>query len=116
MKYNSNFSHDLEVGQVFEKQLSYVFENKSIECKKDLLAHKTGNVFIEYFNLRSNKKSGLSTTEADWYAIWINEHNIRLVSTNYLKEKCRKYLNTKRDIKGGDNNTSKGILLPIKEI
>jgi len=116
MKYNSNYSHDLEVGQVFEKELGYILEKKAIECKKDLLANKTGNVFIEYFNLRSNKKSGISTTKAEWHAIWINEHNIRLIGTNYLKQKCRKYLNTKRDVKGGDKNTSKGILLPIDEI
>ena len=38
------------------------------------------------------------------------------METLELKIKCRKYLNTKRDIKGGDSNTSKGILLPIKEL
>lgn len=114
MKYNSDFSHDLEVGQVFEKELGYILENKSIECKKDLQAMETGNVFIEYES-RENP-SGISTTKSDWHAIWINERNIKLVETSYLKEKCRKYLNTKRDVKGGDNNTSKGILLPINEI
>jgi len=116
MNYNSDYSHDFMVGRVFEKEFVYILENKAIECKKDLKAMKTGNVFIEYFNLRSNKKSGLATTKADWYAIWINEYNIRLIKTNYLKEKCRDYLNTKRDVRGGDKNTSKGILLPINEI
>jgi hypothetical protein len=33
-----------------------------------------------------------------------------------LKKKCRKYLGTKRDVLGGDNNTSKGILLPVIEL
>ena len=35
---------------------------------------------------------------------------------NKLKKLCRPYLNTKRDVKGGDDNTSKGILLPIKDL
>jgi hypothetical protein len=30
-----------------------------------------------------------------------------------LKSICREYLNTTKDIVGGDENTSKGILLPI---
>jgi len=33
-----------------------------------------------------------------------------------LKDKCRKYLGTRRDVVGGDNNTSKGILLPVYEL
>ena len=33
-----------------------------------------------------------------------------------IKNKCRAYMKTKRDIVGGDSNTSKGILLPIKEL
>jgi hypothetical protein len=28
---------------------------------------------------------------------------------------CRKYLNTSRDVVGGDSNTSKGILLPMED-
>ena len=114
MIYNSDFSHDLEVGQVFEKELGYILENKKIECKKDLQANKTGNVFIEYES--RGMPSGLATTDSEWYAIWVNEFNIKLIQTNYLKEICRKYINTNKDIKGGDNNTSKGILLPIIEI
>jgi hypothetical protein len=39
-----------------------------------------------------------------------------LIETKILKERCRKYLNTNRDKLGGDNNTSKGILLPINEL
>ena len=38
------------------------------------------------------------------------------IKTEKLKELCRKYLNTKKDVLGGDENTSKGILLPIKEL
>jgi len=39
-----------------------------------------------------------------------------LIETKELKNLCRVYLGTNRDKKGGDSNTSKGILLPIKDL
>jgi hypothetical protein len=39
-----------------------------------------------------------------------------IVKTEDLKQKCRKYINTNRDKKGGDNMASKGIILPINEL
>jgi len=114
MKFNNDFRHDLEVGQLGEKLLADVLENRTIEVKKDLKATQTGNVFIEYYS--RGKKSGISTSEADWWALIVSEQVIKLVKTEYLKELCRPYIGTKRDVCGGDNDTSKGILLPILEI
>ena len=114
MKFNNDFRHDLEVGQLGEKLLADILEKKTIEVKKDLKAMQTGNVFIEYSS--RGKRSGLSTSEADYWALIVSEEVIKLVKTEFLKELCRPYLGTKRDVKGGDNDTSKGILLPVKEI
>lgn len=114
VKYNNDFRHDLEVGQLGEKLLADILENRTIEVKKDLKAMQTGNVFIEYSS--RGKRSGLSTSEADYWALIVSEEVIKLVKTDYLKELCRPYIGTKRDVKGGDNDTSKGILLPVKEI
>lgn len=114
MKYNNDFRHDLEVGQLGEKLLADILENRTIEVKKDLKAMQTGNVFIEYSS--RGKRSGLSTSEADYWALIVSEEVIKLVKTDYLKELCRPYIETKRDVLGGDNDTSKGILLPISEI
>ena len=114
VKYNNDFRHDLEVGQLAEKLLADILERKTIEVKKDLKAMQTGNVFIEYSS--RGKRSGLSTSQADWWALIVSEEVIKLVKIDYLKELCRPYLGTKRDVKGGDNDTSKGILLPISEI
>ena len=47
MKYCSNFKYDLEVGQVAEKEIGEMLSKKKIEIKKDMLAKKTGNVFVE---------------------------------------------------------------------
>ena len=113
MKFNSDFAYDLEVGKVAEQELSFMLGSK-IEVKRDLQAHKTGNVFIEYES--RGKKSGISTTQADYYCIVVNDTSYILINTDKLKAMCREYLNTGRDIKGGDSNTSKGILLPLTDL
>lgn len=114
MNYNSDFKYDLKLGVIGEKYVGDLFSNKKLEVKTDYQAHRTGNVFVEYES--RNKKSGVSTTEADFYVFILSNDHIIFVSVNKLKQLCRMYINTKRDIKGGDNNTSKGILLPIEDL
>ena len=114
MKYNSDFKYDLKVGQVGEKYLGNILENKTIEVKTDYKASETGNIFIEYFS--RGKPSGLAISKSDWYAFIISNDNIILIKTDKLKDICRKYFWSDRDVKGGDNNTSQGILLNLKEI
>lgn len=112
MEHNSDFKYDLAFG--VEGELSFVdLVNKSVEVKRDRVAHKTGNVFIEYES--RGRPSGISTSQSDFYAYYISDVCI-LISTEKLKDICRKHLNTSKDIKGGDNNTSKGILLPVIEL
>ena len=113
MDYNSDFKFDLEVGQVKEKELGEIFNNKKIEVKYDLQALNTGNVYVEYES--RGKSSGISTSQAEFYCFAFGD-TFHLIETKLLKSRCRKYINTKRDKRGGDNNTSKGILLPIKEL
>lgn len=113
MEFSSDFRYDLKVGQISEEKLADVLSNKKIEVKTDLRAYKTGNVYVEYFS--RGKPSGISTSESDYYCFVLGSVMI-LIESKELKNKCRKYLNTSRDKKGGDNNTSKGILLPVKEL
>ena len=113
MKYNNDFKYDLKVGQVKEKELGDIFSTKSVEVKFDLQALKTGNVYVEYFS--RGKLSGISTSQSDFYCFAFGD-TFHLIASKLLKDRCRKYLNTKKDRLGGDNNTSKGILLPIKEL
>lgn len=114
MKYNNDFRYDLKVGQVGEKYLGSILDGKKLEVKTDLQASTTGNVFVEYFS--RGKKGGISATEAEWYAFVISNERIILIKTLELKSICRKYIGTNRDIYGGDSNTSKGILLPLKDL
>jgi len=114
MKYNSDFSHDLELGQKGENLLAKILllKGDKIEVKTDLQATKTGNVFIEYQS--RDRLSGLSTSKADYWAFLISNEQIIIIETNKLKELCK----TKglRRVDGGDNNTSKGILIPLNKL
>ena len=113
MDYNNDFKYDLKVGQAKEKELGDIFNNKRIEVKYDLQALNTGNVYVEYES--RGKKSGISTSEAEFYCFAFGD-TFHLIETKLLKSRCRKYIKTNRDKRGGDSNTSKGILLPIKEL
>ena len=114
MKYNSDFSHDLELGQKGENLLAKILllKGDKIEVKTDLQATQTGNVFIEYKS--RDRLSGLSTSKADYWAFLISNEQIIIIETNKLKELCK----TKglRRVDGGDNNTSKGILIPLNKL
>ena len=110
MRFCSDFRHDLEIGQLAEKALADIIENKTVEVKNDLKALDTGNLFVEYFS--RGKPSGICTTQADYWCFVIDDIYI-LIATEKLKEMLRPLYKTKSDIKGGDNNTSHGILLPI---
>lgn len=119
MKHNSNYEYDLKFGKKGENLLAQILSLKgdTIEIKtdKDAIQGKgTGNVFVEYQS--RNKLSGISKTKAKWYAFVISNENIILIETIKLKDICRKYINTSRDVKGGDKNTSNGILLPLSEL
>ena len=116
MKHNNDFKYDLKLGQKGENLLANIILSKgdTIEVKTDLQALTTGNLFIEYESRQ--KQSGIATTHAIWYSFVLSNTLIITISTDNLKTICREYLNTNRDIKGGDSNTSKGILLPIKRI
>ena len=118
MEYNNDFKYDLKVGQVKEEELGNIFNSAKIEVKYDLKALSKddlykNNVYVEFWS--RGKKSGISTTQADYYCFCFGD-KFHLVKTTELKDKCRVYLNTWRNREGGDNNTSRGILLPITEL
>jgi hypothetical protein len=114
MEYCNNFEYDLKLGQIKERELADIFENKTIEVKTDLIAKKTGRVFVEYES--REKPSGISTSKSDYYCFIISKNSYIIITTTELKNRCRKHLNTSLDKRGGDNNTSKGILLHLIDL
>ena len=82
MKFNSDFKYDLEVGQVEEKRLAQLLSGATIEVKRDFLAHKTGNVFVEYES--RGRPSGISTTQAQYWAFMLEGDTIVIIRTERL--------------------------------
>ena len=111
MEFKNNFEYDLKVGQVKERELADILENKTIEVKSCIKAEF--QVFVEYES--RGKPSGISASKADYYCFVLPNTYI-LISLEKLKKKCECYMETTRNVLGGDNNTSKGIILPIKDL
>tara|TARA_Y100000385_G_scaffold26760_1_gene25409 strand:+ start:81 stop:482 length:402 start_codon:yes stop_codon:yes gene_type:complete len=129
------FQKDLQTGQLYEKKALELIQKKypkayiqdgyflewdiyipeldmGVEVKSDAQYKKTGNFYVEYEC--NGKPSGIATTKAKYYYIYLDK--LYILKTEDLKDKCRKYFNTKRDKKGGDNMASKGIIIPINEL
>jgi hypothetical protein len=111
MKYSSSFYYDLELGEQSETWLKELFsDGRKIEVKTDLMADKTKNIYIEIYS--RGKKSGLSTTQAEYWIIKTQNVAI-IISTKTLKEIVRHCFAINGFKKGGDNDTSLGVLVPI---
>lgn len=116
MEYNSDFQYDLKIGQEGEKQIALIFETpvEKIEVKRDMKALKTGNLYFEYES--RGKKSGIATTTSDYIFVIIDGSVGGLFfETKRLKEVLRPLVNT-HTVLGGDNNTSKGVLISISKL
>ena len=111
MKQNNDFKYDLEVGQLYEKWLGDLLESKTIEVKRDFMASQTGNVFVEFFC--RGKPSGISTTEAEFWAFILADKTVVLLPTERLKVLAREAHKAGQIAKGGDSGASKGVLVAL---
>lgn len=118
MIHNNDFKFDLEFGVLNgETWFHELVSNKKIEVKSDRKTAETGNVYIEYWS--RGKSSGISTTQADYYVYKVAEDTAVLISTEQLKKKLKQLVEqdkARMDIKGGDNNTSRGILCKLNDL
>ena len=113
MNFCEDFKHDLEVGLVAEKEIADMLENSTVEVKRDIIAKTTGRIFIEYSY--KGRPSGISRTQANFYCFVVGDLII-FYETQKLKDLIRPMLGTDADICGGDNDQSRGILLPLKKL
>lgn len=116
MKYSSSFYYDLDLAEKGEDWINQIFTGGyKVEVKIDYMAHITGNLFVEIMS--RGTYSGLSTTQADyWIFIVYSKNYCIILPTKTLKQLCKDNFTMNDLVSGGDNNTSKGLLLPIKKI
>jgi hypothetical protein len=131
MDYNSDFKYDLALGQLGEGWIGKMLSSQTIEVKFDFACYRTGNFYIEYES--RGKPSGIATSQADyWMLIASTEKGVRLKSEltdvesddvlfsvllhkDRLKHLCKtKYY--RKGVKGGDDNTSLGVLIKAKDL
>lgn len=123
MKHNNDFKYDLDVGKKGENIVASMLEGDKIEVKSEQTKMSrnwmtTGNCFVEYES--RDKTSGLAHTEAKWWVINFMDGDelcfSAFLSADRMKKIARRYYKEKGFVLGGDNNTSKGVLVPISAL
>ena len=117
--FNKNFKYDVKFGEIREERIADILSNKKVEVKTERgLWTDTGNIAIEV--AYRGKKSGLSTTEADYWLhiLEINgqEFCSLLFPVEVLKASIKALKPSYRIVMGGDDNQRKLVLVPITEI
>ena len=111
----TQFSKDFKYGKKHEKLV--MKSREDYELKTDRLACKTGNVFVEFESRK--KESGIKTSKADiWIFKIVDKSDKHLFSVEIPLDRLRNkvYNSTYRIVRGGDNLTSKGYLVPLQDL
>ena len=110
----TKFTKDLSYGKKHEKLVMKSMEN--FELKTDRMAHKTGNVYVEFQS--RGKDSGIRTSKSDtWIFKIVSKGDRHLFSIQIPFTRLKKLVSTDyRIVPGGDNLTSRGYLVPLTEL
>jgi hypothetical protein len=118
MNYNNDFRFDLEFGVLEgETWFADMISNNKFEVKTDRQTEETGNIYIEYQS--RGKPSGIKTTQADFWVYKVGPGKAIVIETIELKKRITKLVLEGRaytNIRGGDNNTSLGVLIRVKDL
>ena len=110
----TKFTKDLSYGKKHEKLVMKSMEN--FELKTDRMAHKTGNVYVEFQS--RGKDSGIRTSKSDtWIFKIVSKGDRHLFSVQIPLTRLKKLVSTDyRIVPGGDNLTSRGYLVPLTDL
>lgn len=114
---DNKFDIDLSYGQIYEKEIAEMLQNKTIEVKSERDIWKTTNNIAIEFESRG-KPSGIAVTQADyWFHNLIS--NGKLVASLVFPTKTLKNYVKKHDlkvVKGGDDLSSKLYLVNLSTL
>ena len=118
---NHKYDIDLKFGEKNENSLEKILRFGKVEIKTERdIWKKTGNICIE---IRQNgNPSGLSTTSADYWAHILSFNNeiegVLMFPIAQLKSRLKQLILLKRvrEVKGGDDNKSTLLLVPLREV
>lgn len=117
IQFHNGFEYDLKVGQDGESEFSNLLRKGrpfyTVECKRDMKVHESGNLFIEVES--RGKQSGIEHTQADYWAFMTHDKKVSIVvDRDTLQNVLRAHTGDK--VRGGDNMTSKGYLIQAKQL
>tara|TARA_R100000458_G_scaffold17079_1_gene14802 strand:- start:341 stop:724 length:384 start_codon:yes stop_codon:yes gene_type:complete len=120
-KYNPDFDLDLSFGEHYEDSLAKILKLGKVEVKTERdIWYSTKNIVIEY-EYKGNP-SGIKKTKADYWAIILTLKgqikSIIIFEVKVLKELLKNLLleGKLELIKGGDNNDSSMMRVPLREL
>ena len=110
----TKFNKDLSYGKKHEKLVMKSMEN--FELKTDRMAHKTGNVYVEFQS--RGKDSGIRTSKSDtWIFKIVSNGDRHLFSIHIPLTRLKKLVSKDyRVVPGGDKLTSRGYLVPLTDL
>ena len=100
-----------------EKLIGEILEGDKVEVKSEIDKWiKSGNHFCEYQS--RGKDSGINKTESKYWAVNFYKRTNFCFAVFIETEKLKSMIknNKYRSVPGGDNNTSWGWLIPIKDL
>ena len=117
-----NFDIDLDFGLIHEDKVKDIFQGKgSIEVKTERdMWSRTGNMALEI--TYKGKPSGITITDAKWWChLFTIDGDIKFVlmmRVKELKERIKQLARTNfvKIVKGGDNDDSEIILVPVQKV
>jgi len=114
-KADNRFDINLAEGKQAESLIKELLSDGTAEAKRDFAASKTGNVAVEY--MCGGKPSGISVTEADWWAyVLAGDYYNDEVIVFIKKERLERLLSPTRIVKGGDNKKAEMYLIRVEEL
>ena len=110
----TKFNKDLSYGKRHENLVMKSMEN--FELKTDRMAHKTGNVYVEFQS--RGRDSGIRTSKSDtWIFKIVSKGDRHLFSIHIPLTRLKKLVSTDyRVVPGGDKLTSRGYLVPLTDL
>lgn len=112
-----NWDVDLDHGTTAEETLRAAFAVEGrVEVKRDRYSWETHKVFVEYES--RGEPSGIATSQADLWCFMLDDANGKVVSAvlvplDRLKGLARERLQQGGPVRGGDDLTSLGVLVPL---
>ena len=114
-KADSRFDLNLSEGKQSESEVAQLLKDTTVEVKRDFKTSETGNFAVEY--MCGGKPSGISTSEAEWWAIVLDGDQYNGEVIVFIKKKrLERLLFATRTVRGGDNNKAEMYLVRAEEL